>query len=140
MPKAKTKPKKKLKKKPVVKATKGNGKKLGGCTGKGFMPGVSGNPAGAKKKIQKIPDILMKIGMQPGTKDGKMTKLDVVMERVFKFAVEGRPWAVEFIANRTEGKPRQQIDINLEDKRPKFTGKNPTKFLNEYINFQNAEA
>ena len=105
-----------------------------------FVKGKSGNPAGPKLKHQKIPQILEKIGMQPGTKDGKMTKLDVVMIQVFKFAVEGRPWAVEFIANRTEGKPRQQIDINLDDKRPTFTGTNPNKFLNEYIHFQNAEA
>ena len=101
---------------------------------------TEGNRNGRPLKKQTIPDILLRIGMQPGTKDGKMTKLDVVMERVFKFAVEGRPWAVEFIANRTEGKPRQQIDINLSDKRPVFDGKNPNKFLNEYIHSQNAQA
>jgi len=105
-----------------------------------FKPGVSGNPKGRPLKRQSIPDILLRIGKQPGTKDGKMTKLDVVMIQVCKFAVEGRPWAVDFIANRTEGKPRQQIDINLDDKRPTFTGTNPNKFLNEYIHFQNAEA
>jgi len=107
-----------------------------------FVKGNSyaGKSPGRPKGIQQIPDILRKIGEEEGTKSGDLTKLQYVMRKVFDFAVEGRPWAVEFIANRTEGKPRQQIDINLDDKRPTFTGTNPNKFLNEYIHFQNAEA
>ena len=50
-----------------------------------FKPGVSGNPKG-------------------------LNKLEVVMRKVFQFAVEGRPWAVQFIADRTEGKALERID------------------------------
>ena len=90
----------------VNRSTKSNGKMLGGITGKGFKPGVSGNPNGRPKGIQSIPDILRKIGEEDGTVDGK-SKLDVILYKVFQFAVEGSPWAVQFIADRTEGKAKE---------------------------------
>ena len=71
---------------------------------------VVGNTAsvgnGRPKGIQSIPDILRKIGDEDGTVDGK-SKLDVIMYMVFQFALEGRPWAVQFIADRTEGKAKE---------------------------------
>ena len=85
---------------------------LGGITGKGFKPGVSGNPNGRPKGIQSIPDILRKIGEEDGTVDGK-SKLDVIMYKVFQFALEGKPWAVQFIADRTEGKALDRIEATI---------------------------
>ena len=85
---------------------------LGGITGKGFKPGVSGNPNGRPKGIQSIPDILRKIGDEEGTADGK-SKLDVIMNKVFQFALEGKPWAVQFIADRTEGKAKEFIEQKI---------------------------
>ena len=71
---------------------------------------VGGNTAsvgnGSPKGIQSIPDILRKIGEEDGTVDGK-SKLDVILYKVFQFAVEGRPWAVQFIADRTKGKAKE---------------------------------
>ena len=72
-----------------------------------FKPGVSGNPSGRPKGVQSIPDILRKIGDEEGTKSGDLTKLQYVMRKVFDFAVEGKPWAVQFIADRTEGKAKE---------------------------------
>jgi len=89
------------------KTTKSNRKMQGGITGKGWKPGVSGNPNGRPKGVQSIPDILRKIGDEEGTKSGDLTKLQYVMRKVFDFAVEGRPWAVQFIADRTEGKAKE---------------------------------
>jgi hypothetical protein len=78
---------------------------------------VAGNTAsvgnGRPKGTQSIPDILRKIGEEEGTVDGK-SKLDVIMYMVFKFALEGRPWAVQFIADRTEGKAVEHIDQTLK--------------------------
>ena len=91
------------------KTTKSNGKMLGGITGKGFKPGVSGNPKGRPKGVQSIPDILKKISDEEGTMDG-LSKLEVVMRKVFQYAEEGKPWAVQFIADRTEGKALERID------------------------------
>ena len=70
--------------------------------------GVSGNPNGRPKGSQSIPDILRKIGDEEGTTDGK-SKLDVVMYKVFQYALEGKSWAVQFIADRTEGKALERV-------------------------------
>lgn len=82
-----------------------------------WKPGQSGNPAGRPKKINTIPDILRAIGERDGKKAG-VTKLDEVMEQVYKFALDGRPWAVEFIANRTEGKVTETHEIIGKDPIP----------------------
>jgi hypothetical protein len=70
------------------------------------------NKAGKPKGIQQIPDILRKIGDEEGTADGK-SKLDVIMNKVFQFALEGKPWAVQFIADRTEGKALDRIEATI---------------------------
>ena len=85
----------------------------GGITGKGWKPGVSGNPNGRPKGVQSIPDILRKIGDEEGTKSGDLTKLQYVMRKVFDFAVEGKPWAVQFIADRTEGRALERIEQHV---------------------------
>ena len=93
------------------KTTQSNGKMLGGITGKGFKPGVSGNPNGRPKGARSIPDILKKIGDEEGTVDGQKSKLDGIMYKVFEYALEGRPWAVQFIADRTEGKAKEIREV-----------------------------
>lgn len=90
-----------------------NGKMPGGVTGKGWKPGESGNPNGRPPKIRSIPDILHKIGDEEGTVDGNLTKLDVVLRKVFDYALEGKAWAVQFIADRTEGKPREYVEQTI---------------------------
>ena len=75
-----------------------------------FKPGVSGNPNVRPKGARSIPDILRKIGDEEGTLDGK-SKLDVIMYKVFQFALEGKPWAVQFIADRTEGKAKEIREV-----------------------------
>ena len=74
---------------------------------------VAGNTAsvgkGRPKKVQSIPDILRKIGDDQGTKDGEHTKLEVVLSKVFDYALQGKSWAVQFIADRTEGKAVETI-------------------------------
>ena len=92
------------------KTTQSNGKMPGGITGKGFKPGQSGNPNGRPKGMRSIPDILKKIGDEEGTLDGK-SKLDVIMYKVIQFALEGKPWAVQFIADRTEGKAKEFREV-----------------------------
>lgn len=84
----------------------GNNRKANGQ----FKSGVSGNPNGRPKGVQSIPDILRKIGEEEGTLDGK-SKLDVIMYKVFQYALEGKPWAVQFIADRTEGKAKEIREV-----------------------------
>ena len=77
---------------------------------------VVGNTAsvgnGRPKGIQSIPDILRKIGDEDGTVDGK-SKLDVIMYMVFSYALEGKPWAVQFIADRTEGRALERVEQHV---------------------------
>ena len=77
-----------------------------------FKSGVSGNPNGRPKGSQSIPDILRKIGDEEGTTDGK-SKLDVVMYKVFQYALEGKSWAVQFIADRTEGQALERVEQHV---------------------------
>jgi len=80
-----------------------------------FKPGQSGNPKGRTPNVKTIPEILQKIGEEQGTKvpleEGGMTKKEVVMQQVYKFAKEGKSWAVQFLAERTEGKIVEQHEI-----------------------------
>jgi hypothetical protein len=78
-----------------------------------WKPGQSGNAKGRPPKVKCIPDILNKIGAELAP-DGQSTKLDVVLEKVYALAMDGTPWAVEFIAERTEGRvPQTNINKNI---------------------------
>jgi len=96
--------------------------------GKGFQKGKSGNPSGRPPKARCIPDILEKLSnegiandplipaklkkqfLDDGRRDA--TKLETLLRLVYLYALQGKPWAVQFLADRTEGKPRQPIDVN----------------------------
>jgi len=71
-----------------------------------FKPGVSGNPAGRPKKRECIPDILREITSRPH-KDH--TILYSILESIVEDALNGYKFAIEFVANRLEGKPRQTV-------------------------------
>jgi len=83
-----------------------------------WKPGQSGNPKGRPKKEICIPDILNTIGKEiPDNqilrnKFPQKTNLEIILQRVYHEALSGKPWAVQFIADRTEGKPRQPIEID----------------------------
>ena len=85
-------------------------KKVRARTKKGQF--VAGNTAsvgkGRPKGSRSIPDILRKISDEEGTLDG-MDKLEVVLRKVFQYALEGKSWAVQFIAERMEGKAKEHI-------------------------------
>ena len=77
-----------------------------------FKPGVSGNPNGRPPKVRCIPDILLTVGEEEiDTKDGKISKLEAVLRMVYKKAFEGQNWAVQFIADRTEGKAKEIREV-----------------------------
>ena len=80
-----------------------------------FRKGKSGNPNGRPKNRVSIPDILRLIGDEPAASGSDKTKFEVVMRRVYQFAHEGRPWAVQFIADRTEGKAVERVQIGSVD-------------------------
>ena len=75
-----------------------------------FQKGNPGGPGRPRKEVS-IPDKLRTIGKE-AAETGDGTKLDSVLRNVFTEALRGRSWAVEFIATRTEGKPKDTIDLN----------------------------
>ena len=77
-----------------------------------FKPGQSGNPAGRPKKDFCIPDILRKISDEDGNKD--MTKLEAVLRVAYQKAAQGDLRAIQFIAERLEGKPHQSTSVKAE--------------------------
>ena len=88
--------------------------------GKPFKSGVDerrntkGNPGS-----RRIPDILRKIGAQQKQTSelGKAEKIDVLLNVVYNLALQGEKWAVEFIADRTEGKAiTTNVNLNSDTK------------------------
>lgn len=80
----------------------------------GAKPGEVRNPYGGVRKEFNINRILREIGDEPVNPNNplsKRTKLESVLRKVFKYARLGEAWAVNFIADRTEGKP-VQVGIN----------------------------
>jgi len=105
----------------VTKQKKPNSPKENGANRDNKGQFVKGNTAsvgkGRPQGSRSIPDILRKIAEEEGTTEG-ITKIEVVLRQVFRYALEGKSWAVEFIANRTEGKPHQSIGIKDETDEP----------------------
>ena len=100
----------------VEKQRENNGKIIGGVTGKGFVAGKSGNYKGRPKKGFAITDILNARGNEIDEATGK-TMREKMLDKVYALATKEKPerWAVEFIADRTEGKAVERIDQTLKN-------------------------
>lgn len=85
-----------------VKATK----RLGGCTGKGFMPGQSGNPLGARKKP--ITEMMERILKNPqNRKDIENSMLEILKSQRMASVLMLRE-----VADRVEGKVAQEVELS----------------------------
>ena len=76
-----------------------------------FKKGQSGNPKGRPKGSTSIAALIKKIGNEEIKGDNPYDKLEFIMRKVFDFAVKGESWAVHFIADRLEGKPKQVVGL-----------------------------
>jgi len=99
----------------VEKQRENNGKITGGVTGKGFVAGKSGNPKGRPKKGFAIADILNAKSEEIDEVTGESMR-EKMLHKVYALATSNKPerWAVEFIADRTEGKAVERIDQTLK--------------------------
>lgn len=83
-----------------------------------FAPGNSGS-SGRPRKIRRIEHLLEKIGLEEVHVGGlTLTKLEAVMRSVYQYALKGNSWAVQFIAERTEGKVPQQQQVEGTSQEP----------------------
>ena len=95
-----------------------------------WVKGVSANPLGRPKKVKCIPDILRKIGDMIAPADiqekmrrrfhskDKLTMQQAVLMLTYDLAAHGTEWAVEFIAERTEGRVMQGVDVSTTTNGP----------------------
>lgn len=69
-----------------------------------FKKGQSGNPAGNKKEFEAA----LRVAVNDSV-DGKK-KLRVIAEKLVECALNGDAWAIQAVADRMDGKPRQEVD------------------------------
>ena len=82
-----------------------------------FQPGKSGNPKGRPPRGHAIADILNMIADEMVLiEDGEITKRELILRVVLDKALEGEQWAVNFYADRTEGKAIQSVDLDIDGK------------------------
>lgn len=82
-----------------------------------WKKGESGNPAGTAPGGQRrklitshIERELMQMA-EDASNDQDATKARRVAEKVVQLALAGNPWAIQFVTERTEGKPDQNVNI-----------------------------
>ena len=97
------------------------------CLARVWKPGQSGNPKGRKPGVFSIAEMLTQYGAMD-TPEGLTAKLREKLPKlpktlklgqalwltVFMQALKGESWAVEFVANRTEGKVKDNLAIEAE--------------------------
>lgn len=76
-----------------------------------FTKGKSGNPAGRPKRDLVTSHIEREL-LQVSKTDPTATKARKIAEKVVELAETGHPWAVQFVTERTEGKPDQHVSIS----------------------------
>jgi len=85
-----------------------------------WKPGQSGNPRGRPPGRNAIATALkaeLEKDEAVGEAGEPLTKAEVIAHRVVDLALDGNLKAAQFIADRTEGKPRQTITTNTQDER-----------------------
>ena len=92
------------------------GVKIAGKTrgrGRPFAPGNPGGP-GRPPRALCVPDILRTLGEEedPAT---RRTRLETLMDVLYKHALRGESWAVNMILDRTEGKVSNALAIQTAD-------------------------
>jgi hypothetical protein len=107
----KTTDKQRTNREPGPKTTGGKARSLANL--KPFKPGRSGNPSGRPKSITLSEALRHELAKaHPESKDGE-TYAEKIAGVLCKAAAEGNVNAAKEIADRTEGKPRQAIDVDM---------------------------
>lgn len=86
-------------------------RKRGGITGRGFMPGKSGNPKGRPRTKGLLNALRAKVAETAD--DGRTIEANLV-DALITEALKGnsRLAAIQTVFDRLEGRPKQQVDFN----------------------------
>ena len=93
-------------------ALKTTPKQRGGVTGRGFLPGQSGNPGGRPKHVTKLIETI-----QHETHDGREL-VDFMMQTFRSGPMRYRMEAAYWLTERGFGKPPQTVELTAEDRGP----------------------
>ena len=74
-----------------------------------WEPGQSGNPNGARREPKRFAAALERALAQD---DGK--RLRDCAEKLLDFASQGVPWAVQFLAERLDGRADQNVNVGVD--------------------------
>lgn len=78
-------------------------------TGKGFRPGQSGNPKGRPSTKGLAARLKAELGQ---VAKGNLRTEELIARKLIRLALSGNLLAIRECFDRTEGKPRQQLDLN----------------------------
>ncbi len=85
----------------------------GNKAGKQFQPGESGNPAGRPKLTKLTEALTAKIAeIAPGANEE--TIAEQIAQALINEALDGNVQAIREIADRTEGRPKQMLDVDMK--------------------------
>ena len=84
--------------------------------GRPFPKGTSGNPKGRPKRGLSIAETLREIGNENMGAGDKRTKLLAMADAAYELALGGDKDMVKFIADRTEGRAHQSLEVTNPDK------------------------
>jgi hypothetical protein len=79
-----------------------------------FQPGQSGNPAGRPKAVTLSEAYRQQLAAQQTEGADESTYAEVIAKMVCAEAAKGNVLAAREIADRTEGKPKQAIDVDMK--------------------------
>ena len=82
-----------------------------------WQKGQSGNPLG-KAKVKRVQRALDMVLCERGPDD---LALRQIMAKVVDMAVEGERWACEYVRDTLDGKPSQQVNLDVTDDRSEDT-------------------
>jgi hypothetical protein len=81
--------------------------------GNRFSKGVSGNPSG-RPKLTRLTDALRQQIAETNTDADDQTVAEQIAKTLIRLAISGDVQAIKEIANRTEGLPKQTIDLDVQ--------------------------
>jgi hypothetical protein len=85
----------------------------GNSLGKKFPPGISGNPSG-RPKLTRLTDALREQLAEINPDAPEETVAEEIAKTLIKLALSGDVQAIKEIGNRTEGLPKQSIDLDVQ--------------------------
>lgn len=79
-----------------------------------FTKGVSGNPAGRPRKGQALGDLIRRYGDQRDPETGRKRK-DRLAAVLWEKALAGEIRAIEYVCDRLEGRPAQELRLHQQE-------------------------